>query len=144
MEVALQELDIAVKLNPNNAKSYNVYGLVYALLGQDDKAQQNFRRALELAPNDSEIRQNWGWYLCTHGRARESMQEFDLAVRNPLYKTPDVSLVNAGKCAASIGEKKRAEEYFRRALAVSPAPLAAYNLALLLYREGKARRVRVR
>ncbi len=137
MEVALQELDIAVKLDPKNAKAYNVYGLVYALLGQDAKAQQNFQQALEIAPDDSDIRQNWGWYLCTHGRAKESLQEFDLAVRNPLYKTPDVSLVNAGKCAASIGEKKRAEEYFRRALTVSPAPVAAYNLALLLYREGK-------
>lgn len=138
MEVALQELSAATKLDPSNAKIYNVYGLVYAMLAQDAKAQQNFQQALELAPNDSEIRQNWGWYLCTHGRAKESLHEFDLAVSNPLYKTPDVSLVNAGKCAASVGERVRAEEYFRRALTVSSrSPLASYNLALLLFREKK-------
>ena len=138
MDVALQELAEAVKLDASNAKIYNVYGLVYAVLGQEAEAQQNFQKALSLAPNDSEIRQNWGWYLCTHGRAKESLAEFDLAVRNPLYRTPDVSLVNAGKCAIAIGETRRGDEYLRRALGVNPANVyAAYNLALLKYREGQ-------
>ncbi len=35
MEVALQELDTAAKkLDPNYARIYNIYGLVYAMLGQ--------------------------------------------------------------------------------------------------------------
>jgi hypothetical protein len=44
-----------------------------ATIGELPKAEASFRRALELAPNDSEARQNWGWYLCTHGRAKESI-----------------------------------------------------------------------
>ena len=103
MEIALQELAEAVKLDPTNPKIYNVYGLVYATLGQDTDAARNFRKALELAPNDSEIRQNWGWYLCTHAQARESIPEFEMAARNPLYKTPEIALINAGRCAGSLG-----------------------------------------
>ena len=138
MDVALQELAEAARLDATNAKIYNVYGLVYATMGQNQNAQQNFQKALELAPNDSEIRQNWGWYLCTHGRAKESLQEFDLAVRNPLYRTPDVSLTNAGKCAASIGENQRADDYLRRALALAPGnTTAAYNLSLLSYKANR-------
>ena len=138
MDVALQELAVATKLDPTNAKIYNVYGLVYAMIGRDAEAQQNFQRAIELAPNDSEIRQNWGWYLCTHGRAKDSIQEFELAVRNPLYKTPDISLVNAGKCSVEIGDNKRAEEFFRRALSINPNnATAAYNLSLLVYRQAR-------
>src|SRR5574337_1248241 len=34
MDIALQELDQAVKLDPKNAKIYNTYGLVYATLGK--------------------------------------------------------------------------------------------------------------
>jgi type IV pilus assembly protein PilF len=136
MEVALQELGEAVKLDPRNPKIYNVYGLVYAVMGQDADAQQNFLKGLELAPNDSEIRQNWGWYLCTHGRAKESLAEFELAVRNPLYRTPDISLANAGKCAASIGETARAADFYKRALAIAPNNVVAgYNMSLLAYRE---------
>jgi type IV pilus assembly protein PilF len=136
MEVALQELAEAVKLDPRNPKIYNVYGLVYTVMGQDAEAQANFLKGLELAPNDSEIRQNWGWYLCTHGRPKESIAEFEMAVRNPLYRTPDVSLANAGKCAAASGDPVRAAEFYKRALAIAPNNMVAgYNLSLLAYRE---------
>ncbi len=138
MDVALQELAEAVKLDPTLAKSYNVYGLVYATLGQDADAARNFRKALELAPDDPEFRQNWGWYLCTHGQARESLPEFERAVSNPLYKTPESALINAGRCAGSLGETQRAEQFFRRALNVSPGNAdAAFSLAQLAYKDGR-------
>ncbi len=138
MDVALQELAEATKLDPTNPKIYNVYGLVYATLGQDAEAARNFRKAIEIAPNDSEFRQNWGWYLCTHGQAKESIPEFERAVSNPLYKTPEIALINAGRCAGSLGETQRAEQFFRRALNVSPGnPEAAFSLSQLAYKDGR-------
>ena len=108
------------------------------MLGENAKAEQNFQRALSLAPEDSEIRHNWGWYLCSNGRPRESIPEFEIALRNPLYKTPEIALTNAGRCSAAFGDIANAESYFRRALARSPnnAP-AAYGLALLAFRAGQ-------
>ena len=136
MEVALDELNHAVALQPDYAPAYNVYGLVYATIGEDAKAEQSFGRALQLAPGDSEIHQNWGWYLCTHNRARESLGEFETAARNPLYKAPEIALVNAGRCAQAIGDLRAAENYFRRALGVQPGnALASYGLAQIAYRE---------
>jgi len=135
MDVALEELNEAVKLDPSNARIFNVYGLVYTTLGENPKAEENFRRALTLAPTDSEIRQNWGWFLCQTGRARESIAEFEAAVRNPLYRTPWIALINAGKCSAVIGDVTGAQNFYRRALTVSPNnPEAAYNFALLQYK----------
>jgi type IV pilus assembly protein PilF len=138
MDVALEELNESIKLDGDSASTYNVYGLVYATMGENAKAEQNFQRALQLAPQDSEIRQNWGWYLCMHGRAQASIAEFEQAVKNPLYKTPEVALINAGRCSASLGDNATAEQYFKRALAASPGnPNAAYGLALLAYRAGR-------
>jgi type IV pilus assembly protein PilF len=135
MDVALEELGIAEKIDPTFPRVHNLYGLVYATIGELPKAEASFRRALELAPNDSEARQNWGWYLCTHGRAKESIAEFEAAIRNPLYRTPEIALVNAGKCSVAIGDAAAADQYFRRALQLRPNdPAAAYNLALLSYR----------
>ena len=137
MDVALEELNEAVKIDPNNARIYNIYGLVYTQLGENPKAEENFRRGLALAPDDSEIRQNWGWYLCQTGRPRESIAEFEAAVRNPLYKTPWIALINAGKCSAASGDAVAAQGFFRRALTASPNnPEAAYNFALLQYKSG--------
>lgn len=135
MDVALDELGEAIRLDPANARAYNVYGLVYTFLGENAKAELNFQKGLALAPEDSELRHNWGWYLCTHGRARDAMAEFEKALRNPLYRTPETALVNAGRCAASLGDIKGAENYYRRALANVPNdPNASYGLALLAYK----------
>lgn len=135
MDIALEELAIAEKLDATYPRIYNLFGLVHGMMGELPKAEANFRRALELAPNDSESRHNWGWYLCTHGRARESIAEFEQAIRNPLYRSPEIALVNAGKCSAAIGDTAAADQYFRRALQLRPNdPTAAYNLALLGYK----------
>ena len=78
-------------------------------------------RAWRLAPNDSDIHHNWGWYLCQHKREREALEQFEIAVRNPLYKTPEIALVNAGRCAITIGDMRAADGYFRGRWWSSPA-----------------------
>ena len=143
MDIALQELGNAKALDPTYAKIYDIYGLVYAMLGERAKAEESFRQAITLAPDNSEFRENWGAYLCATGREREAMPEFERVLKDPLYKTPEIALINAGKCSASLGDVKSAEDYLRRALSASPGnPVAAYNLALLAYRDkrmGEAR-----
>ncbi len=138
MNVALDELAAAEKLDPTYARIYNLYGLVYTVVGELQRAEAQFKRAIELAPNDPETRHNWGWYLCTNGRERESIAEFEVAIRNSLYRTPEIALVNAGKCSAAIGDAQAADLYFRRALQMRPNdPAAAYNLALLSFKGGR-------
>jgi type IV pilus assembly protein PilF len=143
MDVALEELGNAKALDPTYPKLYNIYGLVYAMLGEKAKAEENFRQAMTLAPNDSEIRENWGAFLCGTGRAKEALPEFEQVLKDPLYRSPEIALINAGKCSAALGDTKSAENYLRRALSASPGnPIAAYNLALIAYRDkrnGEAR-----
>jgi type IV pilus assembly protein PilF len=143
MDIALEELGNAKALDPTYPKIYDIYGLVYAMLGERAKAEENFQQAISLAPNDSDIRENWGAYLCGTGRARDSLPQFEQVLKDPLYKTPEIAYINLGKCSAAIGDTKNAEEYLRRALTVSPGnPIAAYNLALIAYKDhriGEAR-----
>ena len=60
MDIAIEELNLAVATDPGYAPAYNLYGLVYAMLGDDRKAEQSFERALTLAPSDSDVHHNWG------------------------------------------------------------------------------------
>lgn len=138
MDIALQELATAQKFDPSNAKIYDIYGLIYAMLGEEQKARDNFQHALSLAPSNSEIRENWGAFLCGTGHARESIPEFERVLADPLFKKPEIALINAGKCTAVLGDAAKAEDYLRRAMTVSPGnTVAAYNLALLAYRSGR-------
>lgn len=138
MDIALEELNEAVKLDPNDARIYNLFGLVYAMLGENARAEQNFQRALAMAPQSSDIRHNWGWYLCSNGRPRESIPEFEMALSNPLYKTPEVALINAGRCSIAFGDLPGADNFFRRAVAAAPNnPNAIYGLSLTAFKQGR-------
>ncbi len=143
MDVALQELGLAKSFDATDARIYNVYGLVYAMLGEEKQAEENFRHALSLAPGDSEIRENWGAFLCGTGHPKDALPEFEQVIRDPLYKHPEIALINAGKCSAALGDVQKADDYLRRALTASPGnPIASYNLAMLAYhaqRYGEAR-----
>jgi len=138
MDIALEELGEAVKLDPNEPRIYNLYGLVYAMLGEDAKAEQNFQRALAMAPQNPDFHHNWGWFLCSSGRPREAMPEFELALRDPLYKTPEVAMINAGRCSLALGDLTGADGYFRRAVTVAPNnPQAIYGVALVSFKLGR-------
>ena len=138
MDVALEELNEAAALDPNEARIYDLYGLVYAMLGENARAEQNFQKALSMAPQSSDIRHNWGWYLCSNGHPRESIPQFEMALANPLYKTPEVALINAGRCSIAFGDYTLADNFFRRAQLAAPNnPSAIYGLALVAFRQGR-------
>lgn len=129
MNVAIEELAEALRADPNYAPAYNVLGLVYMELREDVLAQQNFERALKIAPSDSDIHNNYGWFLCQRKRDQtdRAVQHFMEALKNPLYTTPEKSYTNAGLCSQSSGDSKRAEEFFKKALLIRPS----YSQALL-------------
>ena len=135
--IALDELATAIKADPSYAPAYSVRGLVQMRLGENVAAEDDFRKALELGPNDPEINNNYGWFLCQTGKEKESFAYFMLAIKNPLYQTPEKSWVNAGLCAMRLRDYKQAEDYFHRAYRPGKAGyIALYPLALLDYERG--------
>ena len=118
--VALQGLNTALQADPDYAPAYNMLGLVYGRLGEDASAERNFEKSLRLVSDYPEARNNYGHFLCQRGRYAEALTQFDAALKNPLYATPENALANAGLCALLAGDRVAAEGYLRRALARSP------------------------
>jgi type IV pilus assembly protein PilF len=137
-DVAIEELTEATRLVPGYAPAYGVLALVQMDLGDFDRADANFARAMQLAPQDPEIRNNYGWYLCHRGREREGLAQFDIALRNPLYRTPELAMLNAGRCHLRLGELRSADGWFRKAQSQQPGNrTAALGLGEIAYREGR-------
>ncbi len=135
--VALQELDAAVKSDPTYAPAYNVRGLVYMTLRENDKAEQSFERALDFGPRDPDINNNYGWFLCQTKREEESIEHFRTAFSNPLYATPEKAYLNAGICSQRMNRFKEAEKYYREALQIrSGLPQANLGLAGIYFQAG--------
>lgn len=141
--VALDELKEALRLDPNYGDAHGVLALVYMELGEKGLAEQSFQRAIQLKPNDSDLNNNYGWFLCQNGREAQSIAYFENAVKNPLYQQPYRPLQNAGLCKLKTGDKKTAEEYFARSFALNPAGyVSALNLAKLYYERNEVERAR--
>jgi len=138
MAIALDEFTHATKADPGYAPAYNGLGLVYGALGEDAKAEESFKKSLALAPNDSQTHNNYGSFLCSRNRIEASITEFLEAVKNPLYTTPGVAYLNAGKCALRMQDSNNAEIYLQKALQLQPRLYqAAYQLAYLHFERGQ-------
>lgn len=138
MAVALEELKIAMEADSGYAPAYSVRGLVRTFLRETEAADEDFRRALRLAPEDPEINNNYGWFLCQNGKEKQSIAYFLNAIKNPLYATPDRAYTNAGGCALRAGDMEAAERYLNQAIRMSRdgGILARVELANLNYRRG--------
>jgi type IV pilus assembly protein PilF len=135
--IALAEIEQALQADKNHAPAYGVRGLIHMALREDKEAEADFRHSLSLDKNDSDIRNNYGWFLCQRGREKESISQFLAAVKNPLYTTPGMAYLNAGVCSQKAGNTKDAEAFLRNALLVQPGmPQALYAMADLNFMIG--------
>ncbi|WP_148715433.1 type IV pilus biogenesis/stability protein PilW [Chitinolyticbacter meiyuanensis] len=123
--VAIDEANKALAANPRFAAANNILGLIYAELKEPQKAREQFQRALSLSPDDPDINHNYGWFLCEQGQTQEGIAFYMNALKNPLYATPDKTLVNAGQCALKAGEVQAARDYFERAIKQRPDNILA-------------------
>jgi len=135
--VALEEARIAQAIDPSYAPAHNLMGLVQIVLNDMLQARVSFERAIQLAPGDPQIANDYGWFLCLSGREQEAMGYFTMAARNPLYKTRTRPYTNAGLCALRMKDDKLAEENFQRALVFDGSNVQAiFHLASLAYKRG--------
>lgn len=139
LAIALEEFNIATRTDPTYAMGYNGLGIVHAALGELDKADAAYLKAIQLEPNNSESHNNYGNFLCNNGRYDDSIKHFLEAVKNPLYTTPHMAYTNAGICSNRKKDVVNAEKYFSLALRVEPLnSTAAYQLANIQFNRGDA------
>lgn len=138
LNTALSEARIAIEADATYPLGHNLLGLVQMYLKDDRAAEESFKRALALAPNDPEINNNYGWFLCQSGREQRSIPYFVTASKSQLYSTPTKPLTNAGICSLSMKDDKGAEEFLVRALRVDPMNGDAhFLLADIYFRAGR-------
>ncbi len=133
-DLAREKLEKALTQNPELAEAYSALALVYDNLGEPRSAEDNYRTAVRLAPDNSAVLNTYAVFLCRQGRGEQAEEYFLKAASNPRYTTPEAALTNAGVCMRQRGELDKAEGYFRNALAKNPGfPDALYQLTQIAY-----------
>ncbi|KAG1665738.1 hypothetical protein GQR58_019234 [Nymphon striatum] len=116
MQLANQKLEKSLEQNPNSAKAHHYFAILQQRLKENGKAQKHFKKAISIDPKSPEIRNNYGSFLCSTSHHSEAVRQFLVAVKDPLYATPEYAYTNAGICSYKANKKEDAEKYFRLAL----------------------------
>jgi len=140
---ALDQVKQALQAKPDMPAAYGLRGLIYASLGDNDKADESFHRAMQLAPHDGDLMHNYGWYLCQLRRFDDADAQFRRAIAEPGYRSVSRTLLAEGVCQFRGGKLADAERTLSHSYELDPAnPTTAVNLSEVLYRSGQYERAR--
>ena len=143
MTTALDQVKLALQADPNLSEAYNLRGLIYGNLGDDQLAEDSFRKALQLNPRDADAMQNFGYYLCQKKRYPEASAMFDRVLAMPQYRDQSRTLLTKGVCEAFAGQLAESEATLTKSYQLDPSnPSTAVNLSEVLYRRGEYERAR--
>lgn len=143
LETARDKLQRALELDPNSVDAHTLMAVLNERINRPQVAEQFYRRAAELKPDDGAVNNNLGAFLCGSGRFDEAEPHFKRAFQDPFYRTPALAYTNAGVCATKTGRHDVAEGYFRQALDIEPRnAVALFELSRLQLGRGDLLRAR--
>jgi protein O-GlcNAc transferase len=135
---AMRELTRAAELDPDNSEIAMTLGLAYQARGDIEKSEEFLRKAVRLNPDNAAAHNNLGNILSLQGKGDEAIREYEKAVSNILYPTPEFGYYNMGREYARRKELSKAELMYRRAIAMSPSFVDAYRgLAMVQFEQGQ-------
>jgi serine/threonine-protein kinase len=131
--LALQEIQQALKLEPLDPGALLGEAAVYASMGQEDKAENTYKNAAALRPQVWDGYYELGVFYYRQRRYAEAAAEFEKV----LEITPDNALAHAtlGGIVQLLGQDGEAEEHLKRSIELQSSYAAYTNLGALYYRE---------
>ncbi|MDR1968753.1 MAG: type IV pilus biogenesis/stability protein PilW [Burkholderiaceae bacterium] len=141
--IALDETKKALQADPTFSDAYNLGGLIYMAMGEQELAQSHFKRAIALKPRDADAMHNLGWLQCQQRQYAEAAQSFQRAITVPSYQGRAKTLMTQGICEARSGNLSKAVGTLMRSYELdADNPVTGYNLSRLLYQSGDYTRAR--
>jgi type IV pilus assembly protein PilF len=113
---AKEKLDRAVAQDPGNFEANWVMASLQEQLDNPAEAERYYRTALRLQPDNPDIVNTYGAYLCKSGKVDEAVGLFEGLARNKLYRTPWAAATNAAVCLRADKRNADALAYIERAL----------------------------
>ena len=137
LELALTKLERSLELNKKYPLAHHYIAEVHKQMGDMESAEKYYISAIRYDADNPMLLNNFGAFLCQQSRVEESEKYFLRAANAPGYRTPELAYENLALCALQNGNKAKAEEYFRQALAVKPSlHKSLYQMAQLSYDDG--------
>lgn len=141
---ALDEIRQVVSLSPSFADAYSLRALIQMEMNDMPRAEENFLHARKLDPTNSDITNNYAWFLCETNRGKQALPLFDKVLSDRTYAAPVKTMLSAGVCSLRLKDLATAERYFKMGIDLQPNnPTINGNLAKLYFDRGQFADARV-
>ncbi len=128
---AVDELEIAGRLDPTSRDIQNDLGRAYQMLGMSQQAVSAFQRALAIDESSAEAAMSLGSLYAASGRLDEAARVLTIAVRRD-PRSPSAHN-NLGTVLSLQGQYPQAQYEFHKAIELAPTMTSAhYGLGLVL------------
>lgn len=118
---AFQEIDEALKLNPEMYEAWHVRGiLLHNAFGRLDEANAAYMKCLELKPDYSEARTNLGNLYLVMKRYDDAIAQYDKALNDVLFKDPYIAHGNMGWAYFMKGDVAQAIDHLKTSVTINP------------------------
>jgi type IV pilus assembly protein PilF len=113
--------------------------LIETALIEPQQATVDYREALNLAPHNPNILQDYGWFLCSHKHYLQSFPLFHQSLLDGTGDQTQKTYLALGVCQYRAGNLRQAIQTLTHGLAIFPGdPALQTNLAMALDRAGNA------
>lgn len=134
-DLAMQELQTALKLDSRNADAYLALAELFEKQGRTNEIEPNLQKAVDLAPGSWTAHANFGLYLRNAKRFEEARQEF----LRLLEVTPDNASAHSYLGRLYLDQERFAEarKAYQDELRLAPSFRVYSNLGVVLQLEGR-------
>lgn len=140
-ELAIETLQDATDLDRRNPAAWHYLALSLVKRGAHEDAEEAFKRAIRLDPEDAAIRLNYAYLLQKLGRNAEAIEQLEVARKDLTYTQPAKVLNNLGMVYLAEGRTDESVAALSEAVYRQPNFCAArYNLGLALSEAQQAAR----
>ena len=122
----------ALELDPDSGEAYISLASTYEFAGEFDKADEAYRRGVELLPNYAQGHMWYGLFLTvTRGLPAEAIEQYQLAsVSDPLSA---INWDNLSVVLSDLGRFEEAEAALRKSFEINPRFMSAHQTRALFY-----------
>jgi tetratricopeptide (TPR) repeat protein len=119
LDAGIADLDQAIKINPNDAGSYNNRGLAYHFKGNLEKAISDYDKSIEIDPKGAEPYNNRGLAHIPRHNLDEAIKDFQTALSLWLESAP-LYYNNIGMAYYYKEDYENALIYYKKAINLKP------------------------
>ncbi|HEX8838768.1 MAG TPA: tetratricopeptide repeat protein, partial [Candidatus Acidoferrum sp.] len=128
-DLALQEFQKALAINPRDAEAVKGVARAYERMGRTQDAEDSFKRAIALKPDYWDGYNSLGYFYFRQQRYKEAIAQF----QHVIQLTPDNGAAhsNLGAQFQNVGDYQNAEAEFKKSITLAPSYPAYANLGSL-------------